>query len=259
MEIIHMENEIFENINKNLDLLRLKIERVNKLLISVNNSADESIERMDSVREGLLVSKRRDSDKIKNTMNTVEVKIMENLSEQYNKVKQISDMLLKQESMLTDLKEENWHYSQFEIDIYIKEVNQDLQNNESWNQPENNFKKIDFINHGGLRGMIFTPISSFNRKSNELAKEIYEVEMLMKEMNRERLNIELHFFKDMKIPTSSPTQLQQPDTLAEQIVGFKPAYESNASSSIDSLILDQKPIIQIKGCVGRTAMCGITH
>lgn len=63
----------------------------------------------------------------------------------------------------------------------------------------------------------------------------------------------------MKIPTSSPTQLQQPDTLAEQIVGFKPAYESNASSSIDSPILDQKPIIQIKGCVGRTAMCGITH
>ncbi|MEY0435817.1 hypothetical protein [Providencia huaxiensis] len=254
-----MENEIFANINQNLDLVKLKIKRINELLNDVDNSANKSIERMDSVREDLLVSKRRDADKINSTMNTVEIKINESLSEQYEKVKQVSNMLLKQESALTNLKEEDWQYSRLEADIYIKEVNQDLQNNESWNRPENNFKKIDFVNHGGLRGKIFTPISSFNIKSNELAKEIYEVEMLMKVMNRERLNIELDFLKGMKTPKSSLTQRQQPDTLAEQIVGFKPAYESNASSSIDAPILDQKPIIQIKGCVGRTAMCGVTH
>ncbi|MCB6146193.1 hypothetical protein LHK12_17585 [Providencia rettgeri] len=146
-----MENEIFANINQNIDLVRLKIKRINELLNDVDSSANKSIERIDSVREDLLVSKRRDADKINSTMNTVEIKINESLSEQYEKVKQVSNMLLNQEAALTNLKEEDWQYSRFEADIYIKEVNQDLQNNESWNRPENNFKKIDFVNHGGLR------------------------------------------------------------------------------------------------------------
>ncbi|MTC70635.1 hypothetical protein H0913_17475 [Providencia rettgeri] len=259
MEIYHMENEKFTRLNEKLYLAKLKMERVNHLLDEANNNAYKAIENMNSTGDKLSMSRRRDAGSMKKTMNKVGHEINKRSIEQMEKVRIISNMLLKQESMLTDLKEDNGSYNQVEIDFYIKEVNQDLKNSQTWNKPEYSFKKIDFTNHGGLRGMIFTPIANFNRKSDELAKEIYELNVLINEMNQERLNIELDFFEGMKKSMPSNTQFQPAGALTEQIAGFKPAYESNASSSIDTPILDQKPISHIKGCIGRTAMCGITH
>ncbi|HHR6129503.1 TPA: hypothetical protein ACS72K_001090 [Providencia alcalifaciens] len=47
--------------------------------------------------------------------------------------------------------------------------------------------------------------------------------------------------------------------LRERMSGFTPVNESNASSSIDTPLVDQKPISNIHACNGRTLTCGITH
>lgn len=263
MEIYHMENERFTRLNEKLDLIKLKMESVNHLLEEANSHAYKSIENMNSTSDKLSISRRRDASSMKKTMNKVESEINNRSVEQMEKVSLISNMLLKQESMLTDLKEDNGSYNQVEIDFYIKEVNQDLKNSEVWNKPEYSFKKIDFTNHGGLRGMIFTPIADFNRKSDELAKAIYEVEVLMHEINQERLNIELDRLKAMKDPVILDIQPEfdpgfepQPfDILVECQSGFESTSEGYVmiESSIDSM--EVPSFICDCGGLGRTAFC----
>lgn len=165
-----MEMERFANLDKKLDLVRVKIKRSKELLTELNDRANAVIENMKSVSEKLLISGRHDVNKMQQTMGSVKNEINNSLREQVNKVSLSHNTLLEQESILTDLKKNNVFYSQNEIDFYIKQVQQDLKNNESWNQPKNNFEKIDFTNHGGLRGMIFTPIANFNKKMMNLPK-----------------------------------------------------------------------------------------
>jgi hypothetical protein len=263
MEIYHMENERFARLDEKLDLIKSKMERINYLLDEANGSAQKSIENMNFTSDKLSTSHRRDASSMQKTMNKVESEINNRSLEQAKKVSLISTMLLKQESMLTDLKEDEGTYSQAEIDFYIKEVNQDLKNNEVWNKPEYSFKKVDFTNHGGLRGMIFTPIADFNKKSDELAKAIYEVEVLMYEINEERLNIELDRLESMKKPAVLDIQPdfepsfepQVLDILIESQSGFEFTYEDYLT--IDSPIdfVEVPSFACDCGGLGRTAFC----
>lgn len=260
MEIYHMEMEIFANLDKKLDLVRVKIKRSKELLAELNDRANAAIENMNSVSEKLLISGRHGVNKMQQTMDAVKNKINNSLREQVNKVSLSHNTLLEQESILTDLKENNVFYSQNEIDFYIKQVQQDLKNNESWNQPKNNFEKIDFTNHGGLRGMIFTPIANFNKKNDELAKVRYEIDVLVKKINEERLNIELDALKAMKDPVQLDVQPALLDMLSEQQSGFEPTNEGyfSAENPINSMpINSMKASIPFCDCggVGRTAMC----
>ncbi|MGF7410016.1 hypothetical protein [Providencia alcalifaciens] len=250
-----MEMERFANLDKKLDLVRVKIKRSKELLAELNDRANAVIENMTSVSEKLLISGRHDVNKMQQTMDAVKNKINNSLSEQVNKVSLSHNTLLEQESILTDLKKNNVFYSQNEIDFYIKQVQQDLKNNESWNQPKNNFEKIDFTNHGGLRGMIFTPIANFNKKNDELAKALYEIDVLVKEINEERLNIELDALKAMKDPVKLDMQPALLGMLAEQQSGFEPTNEGYFST--ENPINSMEASIPFCDCggIGRTAMC----
>ncbi|HHR6141681.1 TPA: hypothetical protein ACS72N_001989 [Providencia alcalifaciens] len=253
-----MGMEIFANLDKKLDLVRVKIKRSKELLAELNDRANAAIENMNSVSEKLLISGRHDVNKIQKTMDAVKNKINNSLREQVNKVSH--NTLLEQESILTDLKENNVFYSQNEIDFYIKQAQQDLKNNEIWNQPKNNFEKIDFTNHDGLKGLIFTHIAHFNKKNNELAKVRYEIDVLVKKINEERLNIELDALKAMKDPVQLDVQPALLDMLSEQQSGFEPTNEGyfSAENPINSMpINSMKASIPFCDCggVGRTAMC----
>jgi hypothetical protein len=258
-----MENERFTRLNEKLDLIKLKIERVNHLLDEANNNAYKAIENMNFTSDKLSISRRRDASSMKKTMNKVESEINNRSLEQAKKVSLISTMLLKQESMLTDLKEDNGSYNQDEINFYIKEVNQDLKNSEIWNKPEYSFKKIDFTNHGGLRGMIFTPIADFNRKSEELAKEIYEVEALIHEINQERLNIELDGLKAMKDPVALGIQPDFEPGFEPQPFDILVEYQSDFESTAEDCLTIDSPRNSVEvpsfacdcGGMGRTAFC----
>lgn len=260
MEIYHMEMDRFANLDKKLDLVRVKIKRSKELLTELNDRANAVIENMKSVSEKLLISGRHDVNKMQQTMDVVKNEINNSLREQVNKVSLSHNTLLEQESILTDLKGNNVSYSQNEIDFYIKQVQQDLKNNESWNQPKNNFEKIDFTNHGGLRGMIFTPIANFNKKNDELAKVRYEIDVLAKEINEERLNIELDELNTMKGLVKLDLQPALLDRLSEQQSGFKPTNEGYfpTENPINSMSINSmEASIPFCGCggIGRTAMC----
>lgn len=136
MEIYHMEMDRFVNLDKKLDLLRVKIKRSKELLAELNDRANAAIENMNSVSEKLLISGRHGVNKMQQTMDAVKNEINNSLREQVNKVSLSHNTLLEQESILTDLKENNVFYSQNEIDFYIKQAQQDLKNNEIWNQPK---------------------------------------------------------------------------------------------------------------------------
>ncbi|MBZ3681889.1 hypothetical protein J1N41_11975 [Providencia rettgeri] len=263
MEVHYMENERFAYLNDKLKLVKLKIEKINDLLVSVNNHASKSIEKMNSVSDDLLKSQRVDAFDMAETMNTVEKGIKGSLSEQLKKIEKILEKLINEEDALTDLKENNTAYSQAETYFYIKEVNMDLQNSKSWYKPENNFTKISFNNHGGLRGMIFKPIADFNKKSDKLAKAIYEVEVLINEIEQERLNIELDRLKAIRSPITldtqpesiSSTDLQLLDSLAE----YQSSFESTSEGSFikESSIGSEKMPSLICDCggIGRTGFC----
>lgn len=260
MEIYHMEMDGFVNLDEKLDLVRMKIKRSKELLAELNDRANAAIENMNDVSEGLSISGRHDVNKMQKTIDTVENKIINSLRKQVSNVNTSYNLLLKQESILTDLKENNAVYSQNEIDSYIKQVKKNLKTNESLNQSKNTIEKIGFTNHGGLRGMIFTPIANFNKKNDELAKELYEIEVLVKEINEECLNIELDMLKAMKDPVKLDMQPVLLDILAEQQSGFEPTYEGYVTieSPVNSMpINSMEASIPFCDCggVGRTAMC----
>ncbi|WP_272516706.1 hypothetical protein H0910_18935 [Providencia alcalifaciens] len=114
----------------------MKIKRSKELLAELNDRANAAIENMNSVSEKLLISGRHGVNKMQQTMDAVKNEINNSLREQVNKVSLSHNTLLEQESILTDLKENNVFYSQNEIDFYIKQAQQDLKNNEIWNQPK---------------------------------------------------------------------------------------------------------------------------
>lgn len=258
-----MENERFARLNEKLDLIKFKMEMINHLLDEANGSAQKSIENMNFTSDKLSASHRSDASSMQKIMKKVESEINKRSIEQIEKVSLISNILLKQESMLTDLKEDKGTYSQAEINFYIKEVNQDLKNNEVWNKPEYSFKKIDFTNHDGLRGMIFTPIADFNKKSDELAKVIYEVEVLMYEINEERLNIELDRLESMKNPAVLDIQpdfepgfeSQAFDILIESQSGFEFIYEGYLTIGSPIDFVEVPSFVCDCGGLGRTAFC----
>ncbi|WP_232373738.1 hypothetical protein [Providencia alcalifaciens] len=105
-------------------------------MAELNDRANAAIENMNSVSEKLLISGRHGVNKMQQTMDAVKNEINNSLREQVNKVSLSHNTLLEQESILTDLKENNVFYSQNEIDFYIKQAQQDLKNNEIWNQPK---------------------------------------------------------------------------------------------------------------------------
>ena len=76
MEIYHMGMEIFANLDKKLDLVRVKIKRSKELLAELNDRANAAIENMNSVSEKLLISGRHDVNKIQKTMDAVKNKII---------------------------------------------------------------------------------------------------------------------------------------------------------------------------------------
>ena len=84
MEIYHMEMDRFVNLDKKLDLLRVKIKRNKELLAELNDRANAAIENMNSVSEKLLISGRHGVNKMQQTMDAVKNEINNSLREQVN-------------------------------------------------------------------------------------------------------------------------------------------------------------------------------
>lgn len=264
-----MENEKFVAINKKLELAKLKFEKINSLLIDVNESASKAIDRMNSISCELLYSRRRDANRMGETIKNVKAEINNSQFEQNEKFNLVYKNLSNQEIMLDYLKEENESYTQFEINLYIKKIKQNISNNETWYTPENNFTKIDFTNHGGLRGMIFTPIADYNRKSYELARQLYEVEVLMREIKTDVWNIELDKLEALKKPEilkepeivkiqleSEPLdEYQSSDILVESMSMLEATSESGISMESIRESAGVPLLICSCGGRGRTAFC----
>lgn len=88
----------------------------------------------------------------------------------------------------------------------------------------------------------------------------YEIDVLVKKINEERLNIELDALKAMKDPVQLDVQPALLDMLSEQQSGFEPTNEAyfSAENPINSMpINSMKASIPFCDCggVGRTAMC----
>lgn len=244
-----MEIKSIDGLNNKLELTLSRIENVNTLIENVNQSLSKSMVNMNSVSNKLSDTSRLDANKMQNTMRDISKRMSKSINHQKKKFNSVTKRLLNQKDNIKALNNDNQYYPSYEIDFYIKEIKQDLKNIDSWNAPTYDFKKIDFENHGGLRGMIFTPIAEFNRKSEALAKELYEIERLLNEISKETLNVELE-----KLKANSP--LQSSDTLAEQISGFKVTQESHTltENTVDVIDIHRGKC----GCggLGRTGFCG---
>ena len=119
-------------------------------------------------------------------------------------------------------------------------------------------KKLSSNYKHTLPPSIMRNIVKLNNESEHINNALAEIAALEKELTHDYIQQKqnLLFLEKQSLMNGAQSESV---LISEQIAGFKPAYESNASSSIDTPILDQKPISHIKGCIGRTAMCGITH
>lgn len=234
-----------------------KVNKINSLIEETELSAVNARDHMTSVRDGLSNSDRVGFLKSKKTIGTLDYKIKKSVAEQQKRFNSLSKDLLRQRDDLLnlDLNSIDKTYSQYEIDYSIKEINQDLNNIDSWTVTEKKFEKIDFHNHNGLRGMIFTPIADFNRKSEKLENEIYELNLLLNEIRKESLSLELEKFMAMKNPEVFKTQSDQTEMLTHYSSEFDKGHEG--SSMVGSQIEPVKTSLPLCGCggIGRTAFC----
>ncbi len=257
-----MEIKNISSLDMKMDEISIRFEKIKFLLEDSNNSTILALNNMSSVSHGLTASQGIYANKMKKIINVVDRELSTSSLSQNNRVESLQKRFSSQQKnrKALDNKENYINFSQFEISLDINELEQEINNIGSWNKPEYSYKKIEFNNYRGLRGKIFSPIANYNRKSEKLAQAIYEVESLMNEASKEYLTIELNRLTQLQGHQETNALLTPTNRLVEHIAGFKPTQESH-SVSISSIENQNNTLITVSPhrCMGRTAMCGITH
>lgn len=242
-----------------------KVDKINSLIEETKLSAVNARKHAAFVREGLSRvglsrmelpnSQRVGMLKARKTMGTLDYKIKKSVGEQQKRFNSLSEDLSRQKDDLSILNSIDETYSQYEIDYYIKETNQDLNNIDSWTVIEKKFERITIPNHYGLEKKTFTLIADFNRKSEQLENEIYELDLLLNEIRKESLSLKLDKFMAMKNPEIFKTQSDQTEMLTQYSSEFDKGNEG--SSMVGSQIEPVKTSFSACGCggIGRTAFC----